>query len=202
MPDYPVSITGAVAIPDPQPATAAAIAALVAQVQALEARVAALEGSGAVVPPPSGSTGDLTVTGTLTVRGEVKVYATRGTASRAIAIIIPKADAAKANYPHLRWEAEQADGSLKFMSSIVSHRVGTNHADHTSIYVADETGERYSVIDIDTFRPHSTRRMRVENLLLQLGTGTKEAVLEADKMKVDGTVRNIDRDANGFIKGA
>lgn len=53
-----------------------------------------------------------------------------------------------------------------------------------------------------TFRPHSTRRLRFENLLVQLGTDSKEAVLEAAKQKIQGVVRTITRDGNGFIKGS
>jgi hypothetical protein len=44
--------------------------------------------------------------------------------------------------------------------------------------------------------------LRFENLLVQLGTDSKEAVLEAAKQKIQGVVRTITRDGNGFIKGS
>jgi hypothetical protein len=180
-------------VPDPQPDTADLIAAL-------EARIAVLENA----PPPSGGGGTVgnTVNGKLTVNGELEVIATNGLASKAITIVIPKADIGKPNYPHLRWEYEDSSGKRHFMFSIVSHRTGTNHENHSSVYVATETdNERLSVIDLDTFRPTSSRRLRFENLLVQFGTGDKEAVLEAAKQKISGTVRTIVRDAAGFLKG-
>jgi hypothetical protein len=163
----------------------------------LQNRVAALEagsggGGGSL---PSGTTGNLTVKGRLTI------LATDAAASQAIDIVVPKNLREQQAYPFIRWSLEQDNGSKTFMAGLVAHHIGTNHQDHLSLYVADDAGNRISVMDVDTFRPHSTRRFRFENLLVQLGSGSKEAVLEATKQKISGAVRTVIRDANGFLKG-
>jgi hypothetical protein len=178
MPDYPVSITGAVVIPDPQPATAAAIGALVAQVQALEARIAALEGSGAVAPAPptSGSAtfSNLTVTGKLILK-----------------------TTASDPYTELQWQ----DSAGKVIAQIVAHldvHSGRSAPDggHLSLYVRDVTipEGRRGLLDIDTATSqnggHPAIRIERASPYLRDGSAIYEQFSDGDHRldkRADGT---------------
>jgi hypothetical protein len=117
-------------------------------VEALNTRVSALEagsGGGGGGSLPSGTVGNLTV------RGELTVYATNSPASRAINIVNPKGSQYDQGYPMIRWEREQSDGSRQFLYGLVTHEKATDGSvhNHHSHYRRTSDGGRESFFDAD-----------------------------------------------------